>query len=115
MDRGISGDETLIPWIPGSGVLSQEALILRMSHPVPFGTLLLGHSPGSSSSTMEPGESMVVWQALILRMSHPVPRHSLSGTLPRLLQEPGESMVVWQALPDPQGLRVTDPGSPSCG
>ena len=33
MDRGISGDETLIPWIPGSGVLSQEALILRMSHP----------------------------------------------------------------------------------
>ena len=58
---------------------------------------------------------MVVWQALILRMSHPVPRHSLSGTLPRLLQEPGESMVVWQALPDPQGLRVTDPGSPSCG
>ena len=80
MDRGISGDETLIPWIPGSGVLSQEALILRMSHPVPFGTLLLGHSPGSSST-----------------------------------MEPGESMVVRQALPDPQGLRVTDPGSPSCG
>ena len=62
----------------------------------------------------ELGESMGVWQALILRMSHPVPRHSLSGTLPRPIG-PGESMVVWQALPDPQGLRVTDPGSPSCG
>ena len=59
---------------------------------------------------------MVVWQALILRMSHPVPFGTPSpGTLPKLLQELGESMVVRQALPDPQGLRVTDPGSPSCG
>ena len=41
-------------------------------------------------------------------------RHSLLVALPRPTG-PGESMVVWQALPDPQGLRVTDPGSPSCG
>ena len=36
---------------------------------------------------------MGVWQALILRMSHPVPRHSLSGTLPRLLIYDGARRV----------------------